>query len=267
MVRFHFSCHFTDGTEEAQKLPSALDWSWKNMICSSKIKRENHQKPAGSWREHERNQTGRIVQRKGKNFRQGWVLFKTQMNNTMLQSRISLSGVVEFLSFFWSSSPPLQLLKKPSHFLLIPSLIKSLILALSNSVLGKKKKFLQTGLESLESDLRSQVRILLATWFCAFTLNNQMRISWVFDTEIRRFKNPNLSTHTGLQLSWRIQSEINSFWRTKSGLNLVGKKGSPDLIQKLTMPSIPIWLRVWHKNNGPQDPIKVKINFLTCHER
>ena len=69
----------------------------KNVICSSKIKRENHQKPAGSWREHERNQTGRIVQRKGKNFRQGWVLFKTQMNNTMLQSRISLSGVVEFL--------------------------------------------------------------------------------------------------------------------------------------------------------------------------
>jgi hypothetical protein len=28
-------------------------------------------------------------------------------------------------------------------------------------------------------------------------------------------------------------------------------KGSPDLIRKLTMPSIPIWLRVWHKNSGP----------------
>jgi len=48
-------------------------------------------------------QTGRVLQRKRKNcfpFRWGGVLFKTQMNSTILQSCISLSGVVEFLSFF-----------------------------------------------------------------------------------------------------------------------------------------------------------------------
>jgi len=38
-----------------------------------------------------------------------------------------------------------------------------------------------------------------------------------------------------LQLSWRIQGEIKSFYTTDSGRNLVGKKKwSPDLIQKLT---------------------------------
>ena len=44
-------------------------------------------------------QTGKVVQRKGKNFRLGGVMFKTQMNSTMLESHISLSGVVEFLLF------------------------------------------------------------------------------------------------------------------------------------------------------------------------
>jgi hypothetical protein len=44
-------------------------------------------------------QTGRVVQRKGKNFRLGGVMFKTQMNSTMLESHISLSDVVEFLLF------------------------------------------------------------------------------------------------------------------------------------------------------------------------
>jgi hypothetical protein len=44
-------------------------------------------------------QTGRVVQRNGKNFRLGGVMFKTQMNSTMLESHISLSGVVEFLLF------------------------------------------------------------------------------------------------------------------------------------------------------------------------
>jgi len=46
-----------------------------------------------------------------------------------------------------------------------------------------------------------------------------MRISWASDNEIKRFKSPNSSTHTGLQLSWRIQSEIKSFWRTKLQIN------------------------------------------------
>jgi len=47
------------------------------------------------------------------------------------------------------------------------------------------------------------------------TLDIQMGISWVFDIEIEWFKTPNSSTCTGLQLWWRIQSEINSFWITE----------------------------------------------------
>jgi hypothetical protein len=88
-------------------------------------------------------QTTRIVQRKEKNFRWGGVLFKTQMNSTMLQSCISLSDMVEFLSFSDDLVPPFNFLKTnpfPSNL----SSIKSLILALFNSVLGPKK-FLQTG--------------------------------------------------------------------------------------------------------------------------
>ena len=36
-------------------------------------------------------------------------------------------------------------------------------------------------------------------------------ISWASDIKIKRFKSPNLSTYPGLQLWWRIQSEIKSF--------------------------------------------------------
>jgi len=48
----------------------------------------------------------------------------------------------------------------------------------------------------------------------------------------------------------RSRSEIKSFVRTESSSNLVGQKGSPILIQKLTMPSVPIWLRAWNKNKS-----------------
>jgi hypothetical protein len=56
-------------------------------------------------------QTGKVVQRKGKNFRLGGVMFKTQMNSTMLESHISLSGVVEFLSFSDHPVPLFNFLK------------------------------------------------------------------------------------------------------------------------------------------------------------
>jgi len=60
----------------------------------------------------------------------------------------------------------------------------------------------------------------------------QTGISWASDIEIKQFKNQNSSTRIRLQLSWRIKNEINSFWITETGCNLVGKKGSPDLIQE-----------------------------------
>ena len=72
----------------------------------------------------------------------------------------------------------------------------------------------------------------------------QTWISWASDIEIKQLKNPNSSTHVGLQLSWRIRGEIKSFYRTESSRNLVGKKWSPDMIQNWLMSSIPIWLRV-----------------------
>jgi hypothetical protein len=48
---------------------------------------------------------------------------------------------------------------------------------------------------------KTRVGILLAAGFSAFTLDIQMRISWASNIEIKRFKNPNSSTRTGLQLS------------------------------------------------------------------
>jgi hypothetical protein len=98
---------------------------------------------------------------------------------------------------------------------------------------------------------KTRAGILLAVGFSTFTLDFQTGISWAFDIEIMQFKNPYSSICTELQLSWRIQIQIKSFWKTESGRNLVGRNGSPNLIQKLTMLSIPIRLRVWPKNSGP----------------
>jgi len=61
---------------------------------------------------------------------------------------------------------------------------------------------------------KTRVGILLAAGYSAFTLDIQKGISWASDIKIRGLKNLNSSTHTGLQLSWRIQSDINLFWRT-----------------------------------------------------
>ena len=77
-----------------------------------------------------------------------------------------------------------------------------------------------------------------------------MGISWASDIKIKQFKNPKLSTRLGLQLWWRSRSEIKSFYRTESSSDLVGPKGSPGLIQKLTMSSVPIWLRLLTKNKN-----------------
>jgi hypothetical protein len=65
-------------------------------------------------------------------------------------------------------------------------------------------------------------QILLEAGIPAFTLDIQTRISWASDIEIKRFKSPNSSTCPGLQLWWRIQSEINSFWITKLQPNSAG---------------------------------------------
>ena len=85
-----------------------------------------------------------------------------------------------------------------------PSSIKSLILALLNSVLSQKKK------KILRIKPTNLGETLLAAEFSTFTLDIQMGISWAFDIEIKQFKSPNSSTCLGLQLWWRIQSEIKS---------------------------------------------------------
>ena len=95
-----------------------------------------------------------------------------------------------------------------------PSSIQSLILALFNSVLGPKKSF--------ESIPRTWAKTLLAARNPFSTLDIQTGISWAFDIKIKRFKNPNSSTCPGLQLWWRIQSEINSFWITELQPNSAG---------------------------------------------
>jgi len=61
-----------------------------------------------------------------------------------------------------------------------------------------------------------------------------MGISWASDIEIKWFKSPNSFACLGLKLWWRSRSEIKSFYITESSSNLVGRKGSPGLTQKLT---------------------------------
>jgi hypothetical protein len=116
-----------------------------------------------------------------------------------------------------------------------------------NSVFGPKKKSFKVARNWSSNfkhlaivSLQTWAKILLATGFSTFRLGIQTWISWASDIKIKWFRNQNSSTRTGLQLLWRIQSKIKSFWRTKSGRKLDGRNGSLDLIWKLTMPNIPI---------------------------
>jgi hypothetical protein len=59
--------------------------------------------------------------------------------------------------------------------------------------------------------LQTRAKILLTTGFPAVTLDIQTGISWASDIEIKRFKIPNSSTRSGLQIWWKIWSEITSF--------------------------------------------------------
>jgi hypothetical protein len=106
------------------------------------------------------------------------------------------------------------------------SSIQSLILTLFDSVLGPKK--------ILRISPANLGYILLTAEFYALTLDIQMEISWASDIKINWFKSPNSSTCLGLKLWWRSWSEIKSFYRIESSSNLVGRKGSPSLTQKLT---------------------------------
>jgi len=81
--------------------------------------------------------------------------------------------------------------------------------------------------------VQTWVNILLAAEFSTFMLDIQMGTSWASDIEIKWFKSSNSSTCLGLQLWWRSRSEIKSFYKTETGSNLVGQKGSPGLTQKL----------------------------------
>jgi len=86
-----------------------------------------------------------------------------------------------------------------------PSSIQSLNLEHFDSVFGPKKILWISPANLGKNPSRSQESLLS-------TLDIQMGISWAFDIEIKRFESPNSSTCPGLQLWWRIQSEINSFW-------------------------------------------------------
>ena len=119
MVRFLSSCHFVAGTKVVVSFGLELE---KKMICSSKNQvREIMKTSRNSCAEKRKElQMGRVVREKGKNFRWGGVLFKKQTNSTMLQSRISLFGVVKFLSFSDDPVPLFNFLKTspfPSNFI------------------------------------------------------------------------------------------------------------------------------------------------------
>ena len=76
--------------------------------------------------------------------------------------------------------------------------------------------------KSFESGLRTWAKILFAAGIPAFTLNIQTGISWASDIEIKRFNSQNSSKYPRLQLWWRIQGEINSFWITELQPNSAG---------------------------------------------
>jgi hypothetical protein len=123
-----------------------------------------------------------------------------------------------------------------------PSSIQSLILTIFDSIFSPKK--------ILRISLVNLGYILPAAEFSALTLDIQMGISWASDIEFKWFKSPNLSMRWGLKLWCKSRSEIKYFYITKSSSNLVGRKGSPGLTQKLTNAEIMIWLRVWTKNKN-----------------
>jgi len=108
-----------------------------------------------------------------------------------------------------------------------PSSIQSLILALFDSVLGPKK-ILRI------SPANSGKKPFSRPGIPAFNTRYSNAISWASDIEIKWFKSPNSSMRLGLKLWWRSRSEIKSFYRTESSSNVVGRKGSPGLTQKLT---------------------------------
>ena len=147
-------------------------------------------KLAGSCGEKERNQTGRVVQRKRKEIRWGGV-HAAKSYFIIRRGRFLSFMMIQFQTIsFWFH---LQLNPLFYHFS-----IQSLV---------QKKSF--------ESGLRTWAKILFAAGIPAFTLNIQMGISWASDIKIKRFKSPDSSTCPRLQLWWRIQGEINSFWITE----------------------------------------------------
>jgi hypothetical protein len=122
------------------------------------------------------------------------------MNYSCTKTWFFLFGVVEILSF--------MMITAPLSSFQYPSSIQYLILAPFDSVLGPKKILRISPANLGKNPSRGQESLLS-------TLDIQTGISWVFDIEIEWFKTPNSSTCTGLQLWWRIQSEINSFWITE----------------------------------------------------
>jgi hypothetical protein len=115
------------------------------------------------------------------------------MNYSCTKTWFSLFGVVEILSF--------MMITAPLSSFQYPSSIQYLILAPFDSVLGPKKILRISPANLGKNPSRGQESLLS-------TLDIQTGISWVFDIEIEWFKTPNSSTCTGLQLWWRIQSEI-----------------------------------------------------------
>jgi hypothetical protein len=93
--------------------------------------------------------------------------------------------------------------------------IQSLNLAHFDSVVSPKKILRISPANLGKNPSRSQESLLS-------TLDIQTGISWAFDIEIKWFKSLNSSTCLGIQLWWRIPSEINSFWITELQPNSAG---------------------------------------------
>ena len=87
-----------------------------------------------------------------------------------------------------------------------------------NEKLQWKGKKLQAGAVS-----KWQWKVTLAVGFAGFMLDIKAVISCDSDIQIGPFNTPNSYTQSVIQISWRTQSGIKSFWWTKSSCNLLGQ--------------------------------------------
>ena len=200
-----------------QLLP--LKWGNKNMVAAPKIRRDDKGKQQDFAEKKGKNSTGKVRAGKKPGGGRGCSQNDNHKNKSKTWSAplFSFSDQISVLQFLHPA-------KFLSNFIFnqLPYFntfsIWSLIQKRFKLACNWSSNFKHLAIVSLQT----WAKILLTAGIPAFILDIQMGISWASDIEIKRFKSPNTSTCLRLQLWWRIQSEINSFWITELQPNSAG---------------------------------------------